>query len=45
MKTYQAKIVAVSLAIALSHHILHAQAGKQAAAPNAQQIERGKYGS
>ena len=43
MKTYQVKIVGVTLAIALCYQILHAQAGKQAAAPNAQQIERGKY--
>ena len=43
MKTHRVKIVGLSLAIAFSHQILQAQAGKQAAAPNAQQIERGKY--
>jgi mono/diheme cytochrome c family protein len=42
VKTYRAKLVGTGLAIALACQTLSAQAGKQAA-PNAQQIERGKY--
>jgi mono/diheme cytochrome c family protein len=42
VKTYL-KLAGAGLAIALGYQILSAQAPKQAAAPSAQQIERGKY--
>ena len=36
-------LIGAVLAVALGYQTLSAQAGKQSAAPNAQQIERGRY--